>query len=123
LATLDAAMRVGVMLLLMFGGIYGAEIRRNQGHALTRVLGGHVRHVGAGDAEPKRQARQSQGANRLALRFQEKLCINVSDLVDAAVAAGDKQTKAIIDGVFKSLTQAAVKGEEISITGFDKFKV
>ena len=53
--------------------------------------------------------------------------MNVSDLVDAAVAADDKltktQAKAIIDGVFKSLTEAAVKGEEVSIPGFGKFKV
>ena len=53
--------------------------------------------------------------------------MNVSDLVDAAVAADDKLTKAqaksIIDGVFKSLSDAAVKGEEVSIPGFGKFKV
>ena len=52
---------------------------------------------------------------------------NVSDLVDAAVAADDKltktQAKAIIDGVFKSISDAAVKGEEVSIPGFGKFKV
>jgi DNA-binding protein HU-beta len=53
--------------------------------------------------------------------------MNVSDLVDIAIAAEPKltkaQAKAIIDGVFKSLTEAAVKGEEISIPGFGKFKV
>jgi len=53
--------------------------------------------------------------------------MNVADLVDAAVAAEPKltktQAKAIIDGVFKSLAEAAVKGEEVSITGFGKFKV
>lgn len=52
---------------------------------------------------------------------------NVSDLVDAAVAADEKltktQAKAIIDGVFKSISDAAVKGEEVSIPGFGKFKV
>ena len=52
---------------------------------------------------------------------------NVSDLVDAAVAADDKltktQAKAIIDGVFKSISDAAVNGEEVSIPGFGKFKV
>jgi DNA-binding protein HU-beta len=53
--------------------------------------------------------------------------MNVSDLVDAAVAADEKltktQAKAIIDGVFKSISDAAVKGEEVSIPGFGKFKV
>ena len=53
--------------------------------------------------------------------------MNVSDLVDAAVAADDKltktQAKAIIDGVFKSISDAAVKGDEVSIPGFGKFKV
>ena len=53
--------------------------------------------------------------------------MNVSDLVDAAVATDDKLTKAqaksIIDGVFKALTDAAVRGEEVSIPGFGKFKV
>ena len=53
--------------------------------------------------------------------------MNVSDLADAAMAAEPKltkaQAKAIIDGVFKALTEAAVKGEEVSIAGFGKFKV
>ena len=53
--------------------------------------------------------------------------MNVSDLVDAAVAADDKltktQAKAIIDGVFKSLTDAAVKGDDVSIPGFGQVKV
>ena len=53
--------------------------------------------------------------------------MNVSDLIDAAVAAEPKLTKAqakvIVDSVFKSLTDAAVKGEEVSIPGFGKFKV
>ena len=53
--------------------------------------------------------------------------MNVSDLVDLVVAAEPKLTKAeakaIIDGVFKALTEAAVKGEEVSIAGFGKFKV
>lgn len=53
--------------------------------------------------------------------------MNVSDLVDAAVAADDKltktQAKAIVDGVFGALRDAAVRGEEVSIPGFGKFKV
>lgn len=34
----------------------------------------------------------------------------------------ETQAKALIDGVFKSLTEAAVKGEEVSIPRFGKFK-
>ena len=53
--------------------------------------------------------------------------MNVSDLIDAAVAAEPKltkaQAKALVDGVFKAVTEAAVKGEEVSIQGFGKFKV
>lgn len=53
--------------------------------------------------------------------------MNVADLVEAVVAADDKLTKAqaktLIDGVFKALTDAAVRGEEVSIPGFGKFKV
>ena len=53
--------------------------------------------------------------------------MNVSDLIDAAVAAEPKLTKAqaktLVDGVFKAVTEAAVKGEEVSIPGFGKFKV
>ena len=53
--------------------------------------------------------------------------MNVSDLVDAAVAADSKltkaQAKAVIDGVFAGVAAAAAKGEEVSIPGFGKFKV
>ena len=53
--------------------------------------------------------------------------MTISDLIDQVAASDDKLTKAqaksIIDGVFKSLTEAAVKGEEVSIPGFGKFKV
>ena len=53
--------------------------------------------------------------------------MNVADLIDAAVAAEPKltktQAKVIIDGVFQTLTEAAVNGEEVSIQGFGKFKV
>ena len=53
--------------------------------------------------------------------------MNISDLVETTVAADPQltktQAKAIIDGVFKALSDAAVKGEEVSIPGFGKFKV
>ena len=53
--------------------------------------------------------------------------MNLSDLIDAAVAADDKLTKAqaktIIEGVFNAVRDAAVRGEEVSVAGFGKFKV
>ena len=53
--------------------------------------------------------------------------MNVSDLIDAVVAADSKLTKAqaksIVDGVFNAVAGAAAKGEEVSIPGFGKFKV
>lgn len=33
------------------------------------------------------------------------------------------QSKALVDGVFQAITDAAVAGEEISLPGFGKFKV
>lgn len=33
------------------------------------------------------------------------------------------QHKALVDGVFKAIAEAAVAGEEISLPGFGKFKV
>jgi DNA-binding protein HU-beta len=53
--------------------------------------------------------------------------MNVSDLVDAVVAAepslSKTQAKAIIDGLFNAVADATVKGEEVAIPGFGKFKV
>ena len=53
--------------------------------------------------------------------------MNVSDLVEVAIAADPNltksQAKTIIDGVFTALTGAAVRGEEVAIPGFGKFKV
>ena len=55
------------------------------------------------------------------------MTVSVSDLIDAAVAADPKltkaQAKAVIDGVFASIRDAAVKGDEVSVAGFGKFKV
>ena len=53
--------------------------------------------------------------------------MNTSDLVDRLAASDDKITKAqakqLVDGVFAAIRNAAVKGEEVSVPGFGKFKV
>ena len=53
--------------------------------------------------------------------------MNISDLVDQVAAADSKltkaQAKAVVDAVFGAVRSAAVKGEEVSIPGFGKFKV
>jgi DNA-binding protein HU-beta len=52
--------------------------------------------------------------------------MNSNDIVDALAAAHGMtkdDTKKLIDGVFATITNAAVNGEEISIPGFGKFKV
>jgi Bacterial nucleoid DNA-binding protein len=53
--------------------------------------------------------------------------MNTSDLA-SAIAEGESnitktQAKQIVDSVFKAIETAAVKGEEVSIPGFGKFKV
>lgn len=52
--------------------------------------------------------------------------MNNSDLADT-LAAANGVTKAdarkLVDGVFAAITDAAAKGEEISLNGFGKFKV
>lgn len=52
--------------------------------------------------------------------------MNNSDLADT-IAAANELTKAdarkLVDGVFAAITEAAAKGEEISLNGFGKFKV
>ena len=53
--------------------------------------------------------------------------MNTSDLA-SAIAEGESnitktQAKQIVDAVFKAIETAAVKGEEVSIPGFGKFKV
>ncbi len=52
--------------------------------------------------------------------------MNNSDLIDSV--AGDQgiskaDARKIVDGVFAAIADAAVKGEEISLNGFGKFKV
>jgi len=52
--------------------------------------------------------------------------MNNSDLADAIAAKHDltkTDARAIVDAVFTSITDAAVKGDEISLNGFGKFKV
>jgi len=52
--------------------------------------------------------------------------MNTSDLADhvASVHGFSKtQAKALIDGIFAAITNAAAKDEEVSIPGFGKFKV
>ncbi len=52
--------------------------------------------------------------------------MNTSDLVDK-VAADNGLTKAaakaVVDGVFKAIADAAVAGEEVNLPGFGKFKI
>jgi len=53
--------------------------------------------------------------------------VNISDLVDHIAETDPKitkaQAKAVLDGVFTAIRDAAVKGEEVSVPGFGKFKV
>jgi DNA-binding protein HU-beta len=53
--------------------------------------------------------------------------LNTADIIDAVASKDDKltkaQAKAIVDGVFAAIRDSAVKGEEVSIPGFGKFKV
>lgn len=53
--------------------------------------------------------------------------MNTNDLADLIAASDEKITKAqaktLVDGVFKAITEAATRSEEISIPGFGKFKV
>ncbi len=53
--------------------------------------------------------------------------MNTAELVDHVASADAKitkaQAKALVDGVFAAIRDAAVKGEEVSVPGFGKFKV
>ncbi len=53
--------------------------------------------------------------------------MNTNDLADLIAASDEKiskaQAKTLVDGVFKAITEAAARSEEISIPGFGKFKV
>lgn len=53
--------------------------------------------------------------------------MNTTELADAVAQLDGKITKAqakqIVDSVFKTIEAAAVRGEEVSVPGFGKFKV
>ncbi|HEX4179408.1 MAG TPA: HU family DNA-binding protein [Caulobacteraceae bacterium] len=53
--------------------------------------------------------------------------MNTAELVDQIAAQDEKITKAqaksLVDGVLAAIRDAAVRGEEISLPGFGKFKV
>ncbi|QUD88017.1 HU family DNA-binding protein [Phenylobacterium montanum] len=53
--------------------------------------------------------------------------MNTADLVDTLAAADEKltktQAKALVDALLGALKDAAVRGEEVSLPGFGKFKV
>ncbi|WP_314963801.1 HU family DNA-binding protein [Bradyrhizobium cosmicum] len=47
----------------------------------------------------------------------------IADKIAAENSLTKTQAKAIVDGVFKAIADAAVRGTETSISGFGKFKV
>ncbi len=52
--------------------------------------------------------------------------MNVVDMADDIASKHDmekKQAKAVVQAVFDAMTDAAKKGEEVSIPGFGKFKI
>ena len=52
--------------------------------------------------------------------------MNVTELAEHIATTHDlekKQAKALVEGVFKAVVEAAQKGDEVSIPGFGKFKV
>ena len=52
--------------------------------------------------------------------------MNNSDLADTIASSADvpkADARKIVDAVFTAIAEAAVKGEEISLNGFGKFKV
>jgi DNA-binding protein HU-beta len=53
--------------------------------------------------------------------------MNTADLADHLASKDEKlskaQAKSLVDGVIKAVAEAAVRGEEINLPGFGKFKV
>ncbi len=53
--------------------------------------------------------------------------MNISELVDQVAASDEKLTKAqakqVVESVFGAIRDAAVRGEEVAVPGFGKFKV
>jgi DNA-binding protein HU-beta len=66
------------------------------------------------------------GADRSRFPFERSNLMNNADLA-AQIADGTGQSKAdakkMVDAVFAAVADAAAKGEEVSISGFGKFKV
>lgn len=48
---------------------------------------------------------------------------DIADKIAADNGLTKAQAKAVVDGVFKALTDAAKKGDEVNVAGFGKFKV
>jgi DNA-binding protein HU-beta len=53
--------------------------------------------------------------------------MNTAELIDHVASSDEKLTKAqakgLVDGILKTLADAAARGEEINLPGFGKFKV
>ncbi len=53
--------------------------------------------------------------------------MTLNDLIDHVAASngglGKAQAKALVDSVFAQIREAALRGEEVSLPGFGKFKV
>jgi DNA-binding protein HU-beta len=52
--------------------------------------------------------------------------VNSSELIDKVAASSDLpkgKVKPVIDALFAAIAEAAARGDEVSITGFGKFKV
>jgi DNA-binding protein HU-beta len=48
---------------------------------------------------------------------------DIADKIAADNGLTKAQAKAVVDGVFKALTDHAKKGDEVNVAGFGKFKV
>jgi DNA-binding protein HU-beta len=49
--------------------------------------------------------------------------IEIADKISASHEMPKKQAKEIVEAVFDAVSESAVKGEDVSIPGFGKFKV
>jgi len=65
-------------------------------------------------------------ACRIRFEVVEPIAMNTAELVDQ-IAEDEKITKALakalVDGLLGTIRDAAVRGEEVSLAGFGKFKV
>ncbi|WP_256325820.1 HU family DNA-binding protein [Sphingomonas sp. YR710] len=76
----------------------------------------------------KRRAQGRLAANQAAYRYQETSGVNMNTADIAGVVAAEQgldkaAAKRVIDATLKAITDAAIKGEEVSLPGFGKFKV